>query len=227
MKIYGLQKLSLVDWPGLTVATLFTGGCNFDCPYCQNSSLVEDLPSPFSNEEIFDYLKLRKNLLDGVCISGGEPLIHSDIEEFIKDIKALGYRVKLDTNGSFPERLEGLIKSGLVDYVAMDIKNIPKKYPLTAGCAADTSGVFASADLLICCGTDFEFRTTVSPSLHEPGDFDLLGKRLKGARAYYLQAFRLSEGVRDKSLAEPDSQFMENCLARLKIYLPDARIRGI
>lgn len=226
MKIYGIQKLSLVDWPGRAVATLFTGGCNFDCPFCQNASLVENLPHPYTEEEIFSYLEARKKLLDGVCISGGEPLMHRDIASFIERVRALGYAVKLDTNGSFPSRLEELVASGLIDYVAMDIKNTPEKYRLTAGCDVDTEAVFRSADMLIASGIDHEFRTTVSETYHTPEDIEKIAERLKGSEKYFLQPFRMSEAVRDREITEPGDAFLSLCLDKASKFIKGAAIRG-
>ena len=137
MRIYGLQKLSLVDYPGKTAAVLFTGGCNFRCPFCHNYGLVTDPGQPVDDGEVFSYLKKRQGLLDAVVITGGEPLLHADIADTIKKVRDLGYPVKLDTNGTFPNRLAELLSQGLIDYVAMDIKNCKEKYYLTAGCEVD------------------------------------------------------------------------------------------
>ena len=150
MKICGLQKVTLLDYPGHVAATVFIGGCNFNCPFCYNSSLINnDADEVITEEEFFEYLGRRKGILDGVAITGGEPLLHKEIVEFIRKIKALGFKVKLDTNGSFPDVLEYLVNNSLVDYVAMDIKNTLDKYCLTAGCNININNITRSIKFLI------------------------------------------------------------------------------
>ena len=163
MRISGFQKMTLLDFPGRVACTVFTFGCNLRCPFCHNASLVVGGgEAEFSKEEILAYLKKRTGLLDGVCITGGEPLLQSDIADFIKEIKALGYAVKLDTNGCYPEKLKELVLGGLVDYVAMDVKNCFSKYGQTVGIKDfDVSPIKESAAFLISSGIDFEFRTTI------------------------------------------------------------------
>ena len=173
MRIQGLQKLTLLDYPEKTACTLFTAGCNFRCPFCHNAALVTHIDNSnfFTEEYVLDYLKKRKGVLDGVCITGGEPLLHKDLPEFIKKVKALGYLIKLDTNGSYPERLQSLIDDGLIDYVAMDIKNTHEKYLATADCSDDElQNVIKSVEILKQNKIDYEFRTTVVKEYHDAED---------------------------------------------------------
>ncbi len=192
MKINGFQKMTLLDYPGKVACTLFTAGCNFRCGFCHNASLVTHIDSSadYSTEEILKFLEKRQGLLDGVCITGGEPLLQPDIDEFIKQIKALGYSVKLDTNGSFPEKLISLVEKGLIDYVAMDIKNSKQKYALTAGVAdLDITPIEQSVEYLKKGNVDFEFRTTVVREFHTADDIKAIGEWIKGAPRYFLQNF--------------------------------------
>ena len=193
MIISGLQKLTLLDFPGKTACTVFLGGCNFRCPFCHNSSLVlsagdgERIPE----EEFFAFLEGRKNRLDGVAITGGEPLITDETENFIEKIKSMGYAVKLDTNGAFPERLRRLTGKGLVDYVAMDIKNSPHKYAQTIGLdSAPLGKIEESIHILMSGSVDYEFRTTLVKGFHTEDDIKTIGKWLSGADKWYLQAFK-------------------------------------
>lgn len=226
MRIYGLQKLSLVDYPGKTAAVLFTGGCNFRCPFCHNFGLVQDPGEPLDDGEVFGYLKKRTGLLDAVVITGGEPLIHPDIADLIEKVRALGYPVKLDTNGTFPARLAELLTRGLVDYVAMDIKNSREKYYLTAGCDVDLDSVNKSIMLLKSGTTDFEFRTTVVSQLHEEEDFVNIGEWIKGGEKYYLQRFKDSENVPYGNLTAPSDSEMERFLSVIQRFVPNAALRG-
>lgn len=227
MRIYGLQKLSLVDYPGKTAAVLFTGGCNFRCPFCHNFGLVQDPGEPLDDGEVFGYLKKRTGLLDAVVITGGEPLIHPDIADLIEKVRELGYPVKLDTNGTFPARLAELLTRGLVDYVAMDIKNSREKYYLTAGCEVDLDSVNKSIMLLKSGTTDFEFRTTVVSQLHEEEDFVNIGEWIKGGEKYYLQKFKDSENVPYGNLTAPSDSEMERFLSVIQRFVPNAALRGI
>ena len=190
MKISGFQKLTLLDFPGHTACTLFTSGCNMRCPFCHNTPLVEGTSEEdYTEEEIFSYLEKRKGLLDGVAITGGEPLLQKDIVEFITKIKEAGYSVKLDTNGSKPELLQELISRGLVDFVAMDIKNTREKYPLTAGRDVGIENIEKSVDILKSSGVDHEFRTTVVKEFHTEDDIISIAKWLGEKEKYYLQQF--------------------------------------
>ena len=225
MRIYGLQKLSLVDFPGKTAAVLFTGGCNFRCPFCPNFELVVNPGEPLDENEVFAYLKKRRGLLDGVVITGGEPLLHADILQTVKEVKALGYPVKIDTNGTFPGRLAELLNEG-IDYVAMDIKNCKEKYYITAGCDVDLDAVDKSIMLLKNGNTDFEFRTTVVSQLHEEEDFVRIGQWIKGEEKYFLQRFKDSENVPFAKLTPPDDAQINRFLSSIQRFVPNAAIRG-
>lgn len=226
MNISGLQKLSLVDWPGKAAATLFTGGCNYRCPFCHNYGLASDPPKPMDEEEVFAYLAARRKLLDGVVVSGGEPLLHPDAPKLLERIKALGCPVKLDTNGCFPDRLEQVLKSGLVDYVAMDIKNSPAKYAMTAGAEPMLGSVRRSAELLMSGNVDFEFRTTVVAQLHDIKDFTEIGRWLAGNEKYYLQRFRDSEAVPFGNFTPPSDEQMAAYRAELGRFVTKVYLRG-
>lgn len=193
MKIGGLQKLTLIDYPGKVAATVFTAGCNFFCPFCHNPDLVlfnKNEQYPFlSTEQFFWWLEKNLGLLDGVCISGGEPTIHQDLPDFIKEIKDLGFAVKLDTNGSNPGMLEQLLDNNLVDYVAMDIKAPINKYSKFYRLPIDTAAIKKSVNLIRQLA-DYEFRTTVIPDLHKKRDFTEIGEWLMGSNKYVLQQFR-------------------------------------
>ncbi|MDP4118087.1 MAG: anaerobic ribonucleoside-triphosphate reductase activating protein [Bacillota bacterium] len=230
MLINGFQKLTLLDYPEHTACTIFTGGCNYRCPFCQNASLVIDMAhNPVIPEkEIFDFLEKRKKILDGVCITGGEPLLQPDLEAFILKIKQLGYFVKLDTNGSIPDKLEALLKSNLIDYVAMDIKNSPEKYAETTGTANfDLECVNKSIDLLMRGATESEFRTTVAKELHTETDFISIGKWIKGANKYFLQQYVLSDNILGKPLTPYGKKEMEYFALLLKKHVPNTFVRGI
>ncbi len=201
MDIYGLQKMTLLDFPGKVACTVFTGGCNFRCPFCHNALLVTELrrSDRIDEKDFFSFLKKRKGLLDGVCVTGGEPLLGEEIIPFLRSVKELGYPVKLDTNGSFPERLDAILSEKLCDYVAMDIKNSPEKYAMTVGLKAfDIIPVKASASLLISCGTPYEFRTTVCREFHTEEDIQIICEWLSGAERYFLQSFEDSEDLIEK-----------------------------
>lgn len=192
MNIQGLLKLSLLDYPGTVACTLFTGGCNFRCPFCHNASLVlpEQFTEPISENDFFSFLKKRKSVIDGVCISGGEPLMQKDILSFISEIKKIGYKIKLDTNGSFPEKLKELVCDGLIDYVAMDIKNSPEKYSVTAGYnTLDFSSINESINFLLSGKIPYEFRTTAVRELHNEESFKGIAKLISGAENYFIQNF--------------------------------------
>lgn len=194
MVFYGFQKMTLLDFPGRIACTLFTGGCNMRCPFCHNALLVTELEQTsdrWSDTEVLAYLERRRGLLEGVCVTGGEPTLQPGLEAFLRNVKALGYAVKLDTNGTRPDVLRRVVGEGLVDYVAMDIKNSPAKYAETAGVPeAEIAGVFESMDYLLGGVVDYEFRTTVVRELHTVEDIAALAARIKGASRYYLQCFK-------------------------------------
>lgn len=186
--------MTLLDFPGRIACTLFTGGCNMRCPFCHNALLVTELEQTsdrWSDTEVLAYLERRRGLLEGVCVTGGEPTLQPGLEAFLRNVKALGYAVKLDTNGTRPDILRRVVGEGLVDYVAMDIKNSPAKYAETAGVPeAEIAGVFESMDYLLSGVVDYEFRTTVVRELHTVEDIAALAARIKGASRYYLQCFK-------------------------------------
>ena len=230
MIIYGLQKLSLLDYPGKTACTVFTGGCNFRCPYCHNASLVVGLNKvePVDYDEFFAFLNKRKNILDGVCITGGEPLLQPDIEDFIRKIKQLGYSVKLDTNGSFPDKLKHLVDENLIDYVAMDIKNSPEKYSLTAGVSElNFSKINNSVEFLLSNAVDYEFRTTVVKELHSKEDFVLIGEWIKGAKRYFIQSFIDSGDILGGTFSAYGKSELEEIEDLMQSFVKDTQIRGV
>lgn len=229
MKISGFQKLTLLDFPQKTACTVFTHGCNFRCPFCHNASLVTyDAGTRFTEDEVLAHLEKRKGVLDGICISGGEPLLQSSLFEFIQKAKSMGYLVKLDTNGSLYSRLEVLVKSRLVDYVAMDIKNSPQKYAASCGLESmDFENIKKSKELLIHSGIEYEFRTTVVKQLHTEEDFEQIGEFIKGAKRYYLQKFTDSGDIISKGLCAHDDVYMRKCLEAVRKYVPSAQLRGV
>ena len=227
MNIGGIQKLTLLDYPGHVACTVFLKGCNFCCPFCYNTSLIDgEALNPILENDFFDFLKTRKKVLDGVAITGGEPLLQKDIKEFIIKIRALGYKIKLDTNGSYPEVLQSLIEEGLVDYVAMDIKNSWNKYDITSG-ARQIENVKKSISILLEGHVDYEFRTTVVKELHSKEDFEIIGQMIQGADNYFIQRFRPNENVIDKNLNAPSKNELIEYLTVVKKYIPNAQIRGI
>ena len=229
IKFYGLQKLTLLDYPGKVAATIFTGACNFRCPFCHNRSLVflNENENEISSESIMDYLKLRGKILDGVCISGGEPLLHSGIRNFIIEVRKLGLKIKLDTNGSNFELLKQLIEEGLLDYVAMDIKNSKSKYALTIGQDNfDLSEVEKSVNYLLENHIDYEFRTTVVKQFHDVSDFKDIGQWIKGAKHYYLQGFVDHGTCIQNGLEAVDADTIEQMKETVKPYVENVEIRG-
>ena len=196
MRFAGFQKLTLLDFPGRVACILFTYGCNFRCPFCHNASLVRPGgEAGITDDEVLGFLEKRRGILEGVCISGGEPLMHPELCEFIGKVKKLGYDVKLDTNGSFPRRLSELIDNSLVDYVAMDIKNSPGKYSLTAGVDADMNKIRESIGILMKGKVDYEFRTTFVKELHTESDVSDICKEISGAEKYFIQNFKDSGDI--------------------------------
>lgn len=231
MILSGLQKLTLLDYPGLVACTVFTGGCDLRCPFCHNASLVmpERVAPGLTEEELLAFLRRRRGVLDGVAVTGGEPLLHPDLPALLGRIRELGFKVKLDTNGTFPDRLRAVLEAGLADRVAMDIKNAPEKYPLTVGRPDfDLAPVRESAALLLTGKTDYEFRTTVVRGLHEAADFSGIGAWIRGAREYYLQAFRDSgDLLAPGGLGAFSAEEMERFASAVRPYVPAVQIRGI
>lgn len=229
MLIKGFQKLTLLDYPGKTACTVFTGGCNYRCPFCHNAGLVTKMDTEIIPEsEVFGHLKKRQGILDGVAISGGEPLLQGDIEEFLATIKELGYQIKLDTNGSFPEKLKAIIDKGLCDYVAMDIKNSKERYPETIGIDKfDISLMEKSVDILMSSDVEFELRTTVTKNFHTIKDIENIGKWVKGVKNFYLQNFVDSGNLIDSNVTGVSKEEMEEMLVAIRKYVPTAEIRGL
>lgn len=236
MLILGLQKMTLLDYPGKIACTVFLGGCNFRCPYCHNASLAmpDGSHDAISVDDFLAFLDARVGRLQGVCISGGEPTLHSDLPELIREIKSRGFAVKLDTNGTNPEMLSLLIDEGLVDYVAMDIKNSLKKYALTTGfddeCGIDRvefliEKVKESASILMQGRVDFEFRTTLVRELHTVEDIHSIGEWLSGSEKYFLQSYRNEGDLLVGGFSAFTPEETEGLLAELKRYIPNAEIR--
>lgn len=233
MLLCGLQKTTLLDFPGHVACTVFTGGCQFRCPYCQNGELVLN-PAAYATvteEEVFSFLKKRKGILEGVCITGGEPTLQPDLPAFIRKIKELGYLVKLDTNGYRPEVLGNLLEEGLLDYVAMDVKASKDKYARTVGLQGlDVSNLEQSVALLISQDKiPYEFRTTVVKGLHDTDEFEEIGKWLSGAKALYLQGYQESGNVLEPKLCEGSFEKSElECMAeKARKYIARVEVRGV
>lgn len=209
MKIGGFQKLSLLNYPDKAACTVFTSGCNFHCPFCYNSGLVSGTES-IDMETVFQYLQKRKGMLDGVCVTGGEPLIHRDILPFLHRIKHLGYSIKLDTNGSYPELLQEVISQKAIDYVAMDVKNSFEKYAETSGNPnIDINQIQKSIGIIKGSGIPHEFRTTVVSEFHTAQDIEEIAQYIKGASVWYLQTFRYTLEVFQQGLHAPTIEDME------------------
>jgi pyruvate formate lyase activating enzyme len=226
MNFGGLRKLSTLDYPTKLCATVFTKGCNFRCPFCHNATLAFGDGENISETDFFDFLNKRKGLLDAVCLSGGEPLLY-DVAPFFERIKSEGFLVKLDTNGSFPEKLSDLINSGLVDYVAMDIKNSPEKYKDTAGVDINIENIKKSVDILLRGKIDFEFRTTVVKGLHDKKSMEDIGRWISGNEKYYLQMFVPSENTIEQGLLPYSVEELEELRQIVLPYVPNTFLRGV
>ena len=210
MEFGGFQKLSLLNYPDKMACAVFTSGCNFRCPYCHNGGLVQGKGQHIDPEEILVFLNKRRGLLDGICVSGGEPLMTDEIIPFLEKVKGLGYAVKLDTNGSYPERLREILSQGLADYAAMDVKNTPAKYAETIGRSeAPMEQICESISLLKEGKVPYEFRTTVVREFHTADDIGEIAAGLSGASVWYLQPFRDAPEVPWKGLHAPDQMTME------------------
>lgn len=229
MQIHGLQKMTLLDFPGRVACTVFLGGCDYRCPFCHNYELIDGTASPvMGSEALLTFLTKRTGLLDGVAITGGEPCLHADLPDLLEKIRALGYAVKLDTNGTHPDLLEHMLRRGLVDYVAMDVKNSPDKYPATCGVAqVDLSAIHRSIDLLRNLAPDYEFRTTVVHELHEETDFAAIGEMIAGAKRYFLQCFTDRDSVPFAGLHAPSARELQRFAAVARRFVPDTQIRGV
>ncbi len=227
MTIHGIQKLTLVDYPGKCACILFTGNCNFRCPFCHNSSLVlhPETEGVIEEEEIFSFLERRRKMLDGVVITGGEPTLERSLIPFLKRIRSLGYSVKLDTNGYLPDVLEEAVSAGAVDYVAMDIKTSLDDYSRVCGVNADMTRICRSIDFLLSGKVDYEMRTTVVKELHNEENFRKIGEAIRGARRYFLQSFVQSENTIMKGFSSPSSEDLENYKEILNSYIESVSIR--
>ena len=228
MDFVAINKLSLLDYPNKVSCILFTRGCNFRCPFCHNGlTLLENKEDFIPFEDIISFLKKRVGVLDGVVISGGEPTLMPDLEEKIRAIKALGYDVKLDTNGSNPDILKHLVNEKLIDYVAMDVKGSLAKYREIAGAAnLNLDRVVESIEFLKSGVVDYEFRTTTVDEFHNEVDMISMGRLLKGAKRLYLQKFQISEGVINKNLHPVDEDSIHKFVDILKEYVDEVDIRG-
>ncbi len=230
MVIAGFQKLTLLDYPGKTACTVFTAGCNLRCPFCHNADLVLSSfdTKTFSEDEIITYLIKRKGLIDGICITGGEPILNKDLPDFCRRIRETGAMIKLDTNGSSPSLLKSIVENDLCDYVAMDVKNAPSKYPQTVGVPnIDVTPFLESIDFLKSSKVDHEFRTTVCKPLHTEDDIIEIGKILGNNEKYFLQSFVDSGRLIGEGISGFLPSEMKDILSKLKKFVPNADIRGI
>ncbi len=228
----GIQKTTLIDFPGKVASTLFLPKCNFHCPFCYNRQLVLERGTgvEIPEQEALDFLKDRKGFLDGVCVTGGEPLLHEGLETFLAKVKEFGLLVKLDTNGSRPAFLKELLSKKLLDYVAMDIKAAPKDYDRAAGTRVDLGAIRESVELVKKSGVDYEFRTTVVPSLHSAESLVEIGQWLNGSRRFFLQQFNSDSPLLDKALEKTRSfsgQELESFAQSLKTFFKEVHVRGI
>lgn len=230
MKISGLQKLTLLDYPGKLACTVFTGGCNLRCPFCHNASLVL-CPAEckaVGEEDFFAFLKKRRGVLDGVCVTGGEPLLQPGLEDFLERIKVLGYLVKLDTNGCFSDRLKKIVSQGLADYIAMDVKSSPEHYPQAVGTPGfDYSKVKESIRFLLTDRVDYEFRTTVVKGLHDADILRGAAQSIQGARRYFLQKFVDSGDLIGEGFSAFSDTEMKSFLGVVSPYVKTAALRGV
>lgn len=220
--------MTLLDYPGKMACTVFTYGCNFRCGFCHNALLVtEENSNNISEDEFFAFLKKRQGVLEGVCISGGEPTLQKDLDEFISKIKTLGYTVKLDTNGSNPNVLKKLIDKSLIDYIAMDIKNSPEKYSMTCGCEVDIALIKESVSIIMASGIDHEFRTTTVKDYHSAEDFYSIGQWLQGESKYFIQHFEDSGNLISDNLSPLDKDEMTKLAEKIRDKLPNVFLRGV
>lgn len=230
MQIHGFQKMTLLDFPGRVACTVFTGGCNLRCSFCHNALLVTELADSdiIPTESVLSYLEKRTKLLDGVAITGGEPLLQPDIASFIRKIKNMGYAVKLDTNGAYPAKLRDLVEEGLVDYVAMDVKNCKEKYGETVGIPNfDTSKVEESIKFLLSGKVDFEFRTTIVKEFHTVEDIKKLSEWIKGAPKYFLQNFTDSGNLIGENMHECSKETLLQMRSEASRYVQSCETRGV
>ena len=229
MNIHGLQKMTLLDFPGRVACTVFLGGCDLRCPFCHNAELIDGTAEPVMDEnELLAFLEKRKGLLDGVAFTGGEPTLRRDLPDLLRTIKSMGYPIKLDTNGMHPDRLKAMLDEGLLDYVAMDIKAGPENYAHTCGLEKiDLKPIDESIRLLMNAGIDYEFRTTVVDELHTVRDFEAIAGWIAGAKAYYLQAFTDRDTVVYENFHAPTRECMETYAAVVRKTVQNTALRGI
>ena len=229
MKIHGFQKLTLLDYPGRTACTLFLAGCDLRCPFCHNSGLLSaDAPAETDDAEVLRYLEMRRALLDGVAITGGEPLLSPGLPDLLRRIRALGYDVKLDTNGTHPDRLHAVLEEGLVQYVAMDVKNDLPRYAETVGIPNfDTTPIRESIRLLLASPVPCEFRTTAVRELHDENSFRGIGELIRGAERYYIQCFTDRDTVPVRGLHAPELADLQAYLRAVEPYVVHAELRGV
>lgn len=229
MRIDGLQTLTLLDYPGKVACTVFTSGCNMRCPFCHNASLVcGEVPPFMEKEEFFAFLKKRTGVLDGVCVTGGEPLLQEGLIPFLLEVKEKGFATKLDANGLLHDRLRAVVEAGAVDYVAMDIKNCKARYAETAGVPGlDLAPIEKSVQFLMEGSVDYEFRTTVVKELHNKADFDEIGRWLKGAKRYFLQSFKDSGDILSPGLSPMEKADLLEIRDRLRAEIPGVELRGV
>lgn len=229
MRIDGLQTLTLLDYPCKVACTVFTSGCNMRCPFCHNASLVcGEVPPFMEKEEFFAFLKKRTGVLDGVCVTGGEPLLQEGLIPFLLEVKEKGFTTKLDTNGLLHDRLRAVVEAGAVDYVAMDIKNCKARYAETAGVPGlDLAPIEKSVQFLMEGSVDYEFRTTVVKELHNKADFDEIGRWLKGAKRYFLQSFKDSGDILSPGLSPMEKADLLEIRDRLRAEIPGVELRGV
>ena len=229
MTINGMQKLTLLDYPGNVACLIFTQGCNFRCPFCHNSGLLDmnNNCEKIDEKEVFKYLEKRKGLLDGVCISGGEPLLQKDIEYFIRKVKDLGYKVILDTNGSSPKKLKQLIEEGLIDYVAMDIKNDFLNYDKTAGMCTNIDNIKKSIEIIENSNIEYEFRTTIVKQFHDVGKLEKIIQYIGPNARYYIQNYQDCSSVLQRGLDGFDEEELLNIKNTLGVKYPNLVVRGV
>ena len=223
------MKMTLLDFPGKVACTVFLGGCDFRCPFCHNFELIDGSAPPLMDEEeLFAFLKKRKGLLDGVAVTGGEPCLHPGLADLLRNIRALGFATKLDTNGYHPAALRDILDAGLADYVAMDVKNSPEKYALTCGVETlDMSKIRESIDILKTGSVPYEFRTTVVDELHEAQDIEKIGEMIRGAGRYFLQCFTDRDSVPVRDFHAPNADKIRDFLMIARRFVPDAEWRGV
>ena len=228
MNLHGLQKMTLLDFPGRVACTVFLGGCDLRCPFCHNFELVDGrAPVVMSDVEFFAFLQKRHGLLDGVAVTGGEPCLHPDLPLFLGKIRSMGFLVKLDTNGMHPALLDRILRDGLADYIAMDIKNSPEKYAATAGLPRlDLAPVRESVRLLMEGPADYEFRTTAVDELHGEDDFRAIGEWIRGARRYFLQPFTDRDTVPFGGFYAPSAEKLHTYASIMREFVQSTAVRG-